>query len=63
MSNPELPPEALEAARIALTRLAKGKECPVCGAKIERKEQSGRDIYLWPCGHRYQDKLKRGQQP
>lgn len=63
--QPELSPEVLEAARRALERLAEGKECPICGASIEKKEQIGRSIYLRPCGHRYQGQLPKeeGNEP
>lgn len=60
--QPELPPEALEAARIALERLAGGKECPICGAAIEKREQIGRSVYLRPCGHRYTGRLPRKEE-
>ena len=37
-----------------LDDLASGKTtaCPICGATVIRMTQSGRDVYLEPCGHR-----------
>jgi hypothetical protein len=59
MSDEQEISEALRAAAVAaLNALAKGDQCPVCRGAITAKEQRGRCIYLEPCGHHYQGRLK-----
>lgn len=57
----ELTEEQAAIARKALQRIAEGKQCPLCGAIIEKREQVGRSIYLEPCGHRYQGRLTKSE--
>ena len=60
----ELSPGMAQAAREALTGLAnlqsgKSDLCFMCKQSVQRREQRGRCVYLYPCGCYYQGQLPR----
>jgi hypothetical protein len=51
--------ETLEALAVASAAPAEAQiKCPVCKQPATNRQQVGRCVYMAPCGHHYQGRLK-----